>query len=303
MSNKNSIETQCIMSFAVYDSCRQQTPLIPNMMDPPFSAESSEVVIFADGEATMILPGMPAILPTTVTSTRMVPDSFNTQITISNVEPSPFQENHYTFDIIYLFTMKMELYNAAGDLVPVELDILPNPTMQDFLTIGTQYIFKGDLCGGNAQSIVAATNFLAPNVLYDLTLPFVRVESKANLLQATIEVLCADDFCSFPITYPSQSQLTNDPYDPYAAPDDPINYFSLTIGLFAIYELIRPVALSTPSVLLSTSSEFEASEANIGVTAGKSNVGCTLPPCEKIDPCTYFNNMPFPFTDFDPDSC
>lgn len=289
MADNNLFSEQCILSLTTYDICRQQLCLTPEMLSIPFSAEGVEAIITADGESTIILPGTPAFLPTTVTSVRMVPNSFSTQIKISNVEPSQFLENYYTFEVMYIFTFKVQLFDAANNLIQVELDTQPNPTFQDFLTVGVSYIYNGNLCGGNSQDVVTATNFFAPEILYTSSLPFVVVNAMASTLKLALEEICPQDICSS-----SNNQLFADNYDPY---DNPVNIIQPFIGLFAIYQLVRPIDLAVPSTLVTSDTLANSPYGEVVED------GCYPPPCVKMDPCTYFNSLPFPFTDFDPDNC
>ena len=171
-------------------------------------------------------------------------------ITIS-VEPVPFNKGFYSIDITYSFTLEILAYESSRS-VPVVME-------------GTAFATKNCILYGSESSVKTFTDSPEP--------PAVPAESGSccgNLPHANVSVL-------EPIVLETRIGRGCQPDD---VPGDRNVY--VTLGLFSVTELTRPVTLMVPT---------------LDYTIPRKQ--CT---CDSDSPCEVFEKLKFPEEEFSPAS-
>jgi hypothetical protein len=194
------ISDECIIARKVYGKCRQQDCLRPfdsSVVTPPLGA--IEISSSRLGESAAIsgavlvgtiAPGEIIAFNSTVTSVRIVPNSFKVSKIRTTVTPSAFgQDGFYDVTIIYTFTYTLNLLNGVGVAIPVTLATTPATTITDICAY-TTYTKVLSLFGGEAseQTITLADTIFGSSSTYVNVgnAPYAFVQALANPLQQPI---------------------------------------------------------------------------------------------------------------------
>ncbi|WP_160678181.1 hypothetical protein [Clostridium sp. C8-1-8] len=194
------ISDECIIARKVYGKCRQQDCLRPfdsSVVTPPLGA--IEISSSRLGEASAIsgaalvgtiTPGEIIAFNTTVTSLRIVPNSFRVSDIRVSVSPSAFgQDGFYDVTIVYTFSYGINLLDATGN--PISVALAGDPAGPIFnICAYTTYTKVLSLFGGEAseQTITSADTIFGPSSTYVNVgnTPFAFVQAIGNPLQQPI---------------------------------------------------------------------------------------------------------------------
>lgn len=301
-SDFGNITEECVIAMKVYGKCRQQDCLKPDFVMQQSDVESIPIGASKSGEAAnVIMIGNTPIYETTGTGTSTVisdpgiqpgetlmikPNIVNSiqivegSFSVSNIEiVSVQQQNLFVSDgywkvtVRYRFSYQIAFQDYKGETLSVSLGtVTTNPATgapvtnitqsQYYINAYSEYEKQVVLFGGvGGADVVMASDLFSNNGPYAAqNRPYTLVEAKATPLTATLGIY----------------------YDPCDGTNSKCGYniVGVTIGLFTILKLFRLVN-----------------------TTMISNGACDIPECKPIvpgDPCSYFNEIPFPFEDFDP---
>jgi hypothetical protein len=279
----HELSEECIIASKVYGKCRQQDCLRPDFIECEPGVDSIPITGSKSGETATIVSIGGTLLTTPITpdSSIVFPTNLvkygkvvNGWVVVSGIEiPSPEEEDnlfecegYWKITIRYTFSYKLQLIGFAGTPLVIGLSTDPPGTIptKDFICAYSEYEKQIVLFGGvGNKNIYMASSLFTNNGPYTYqNAPYVNVQAKATSLAVNIA-----DFVDPCV----------DPHRPIPCPD---NIIGVTIGLFTIIKLFRLVNMTVK-------------------TAGN----CDIPLCEPIlpgDPCSFFNELPFPFDDFDP---
>jgi len=268
---------ECIIASKVYGKCRQQDCLKPDFIEadpevesiPISGSKSGEIAnIVSIGGITLtppIAPNSPIIFPQNLVKYGKIVDS---SIIVSGIEiPTPEEEEnlfasdgYWKVTIRYQFSYRLQLIGYAGIPLVIGLSTDP-PSTKDYICAYSEYEKQIILFGGVGNPhIYVASTLFANNGPYAYQ-NAPYVNVQAKAAPLAVSIKPFIDPCN----------------EEYPCPDDIIG---VTIGLFTIIKLFRLVSMTVQS-------------------AGN----CDIPVCEPIlpgDPCSFFNEIPFPFDDFDP---
>lgn len=275
---QDPLSEECIIAAKIYGKCRQQECLRPDYIEPEPGVDSIPITGSLSGETasivsigltpltTPIAPNSEIILPPNlVRSARVVDGSFhitNIQITNEQEENLFASDGYWKVTIRYEFAYKIQLIGYTGTPLVIGLSTDPPGVIptKDFICAYSFYEKQIVLFGGVGNSDV----YVASN-LFAFNGPYTYQNAPYVSVQAKATPLAA--------TVGSYI----DPCNPTNCPE---NIVGVTIGLFSIIKLFRLVSMTVQ-------------------TTGN----CDIPLCDPIlpgDPCSYFNEIPFPFDDFDP---
>jgi hypothetical protein len=271
---------ECIIASKVYGKCRQQDCLKPDFIDPEPGVDSIPITGSQSGETADITSIGGTVLTTPITTNSLIVFPQNLvkygkvlhgSILISGIEiPTPEEqddlfasEGYYKVTIRYQFSYRLQLIGYAGTPLVIGLSTDPPDTTptKDYICAYSVYEKQIILFGGVGNPhIYVASSLFANNG------PYTYQNAPYVNVQAKASPLAV---------------TIGDFIDPcaelYPCPD---NIIGVTIGLFTIIKLFRLVSMTVQS-------------------AGN----CDIPLCDPIlpgDPCSFFNEIPFPFDDFDP---
>jgi hypothetical protein len=267
---------ECIIAAKVYGKCRQQDCLRPDFIEPEPGVDSIPITGSLSAETVNIVSIGGTILPTPIAPNSPIVFPLNLvkygrviggvvkitsmQITTEQEQNLLSADGYWKVTIRYHFNYRLELIGAAGTVLPIQLEGVP--TTQNYICAYSIYEKQIVLFGGAGNpNIYVASNLFANNGPYTYqNAPYVAVQAKATPLAVSIGTYV--DPC---------------PVDPTACPE---NIIGVTIGLFTIIKLFRLVTMNV-----------------------RTSGNCDIPLCDPIlpgDPCSFFNELPFPFDDFDP---
>ncbi len=250
---KKSLEEQCIIAYKIYDQCRAQICLTPAMLGPARALTSMNPCMcqgYDQGE--IIVPP--------VTSTSVSINNFQIgSITILSKKPNPFRNGFWDVEIKFVFTYTLVFRNACNaDLAQINAFSV--------------YKTKVTLYGACASDVVTATDLFGQCAQPAECGPFVTVEAKGVGLAAELRFPCCCD-CNCGCNDNEESPTA----------------VNVTLGLFAIYKIFRPVNLCVES------SGFCIPEECACASNGVSAVD---------NPCDFFDSLEFPLNIFaPPESC
>ncbi|MCY6370531.1 hypothetical protein [Clostridium ganghwense] len=279
-TNKNNFgrkhqncKNTCIVTPKPYGNCKQQDCLQLPELGLVVSAEPCACIILGippiEKLGAINLPGLPIKVPLQALSVKVVDNSFHiNSIQVLSIKPcSSAGAGYFEIKINYIFKFKLQFFDIDMNVLQVKCST-PSSTseiIKDFIYGSVNYVKKVILFGGKGGDTVIASNLINSSTNMLGNQPYAIAKAKAIPLDVELQE-SKDSRC--------------DPYcDPYC---DPTNNVIISIGLFTIISLIRIINLS-----VSTTSTCD---------------DCNIPLCESIvpgDPCSYFNNMPFPLEKFD----
>ncbi|MCJ7689021.1 MAG: hypothetical protein MUO60_06860 [Clostridiaceae bacterium] len=273
---------ECIIASKVYGKCRQQDCLRPDFLEPEPGVDSIPISASRSGETaditsiggevliTPIAPNALITFPQNLVKYGKVVDN---SIVVSQILIPPPEaednllssEGYWKVTIRYQFTYRLQLIGYAGTPLVIGLSTdppTPDPT-KDYICAYSEYEKQIILFGGVGNpDIYLASTMFANNG------PYTYQNAPFVTVQAKASALAV-----------SIGTFVDPCVEQYPCPD---NIIGVTIGLFTIIKLFRLVNLTVQ-------------------TSGN----CDIPLCEPMlpgDPCTFFNEIPFPFDDFDPPS-
>lgn len=286
----------CIIALKVYDQCKFQKCLTPDLLGPARAAESTVCQCEQICEGDIIVP------PANATSVDI--SNFKLQkIRITSKKPNPFRCGYWDIEVKYIFSYTLTFCTDC---------------MTNFcIKAKSSYTTKLTLFGSTESDIVLSSDFGCIDTTNVNGGPFVSVEAKAIPLRADFcyetcnpcdcGCTCCDCGCgtSNPCgcNIPSSCGCgTPNPCgcEPSCGCGVPVSCgceascgcnssssgagaasVSVTIGLFSIIKLFRPVTLHVASSGICVPEECTCD----GPTA---------------NPCDYFNNLSFPINLFCP---
>lgn len=201
------IKQECIIALKVYDQCRQQNCLTPNILGPARCYKTSKCC--KEGEV---------IKPPVHAASVSIDGLTIRKIIVVNKEMNPFRPGYWDIDLKFVFVYNLTFRNSAGETI-------------EKIEATNIYNDKVSLFGSHGSDIVIGTDmFDNLNETLDSD-PFVMVEGKAIALEAELNYCKCHHDCG-----------CND--NDYSSGADGVN---VTIGLFAIAKLFRVVSLSVES--------------------------------------------------------
>ncbi|MGV8980880.1 hypothetical protein [Clostridium sp.] len=273
----------CIIASKIYGHCRQQDCLKPDFIEVDPCVESIPITGSQSGETAdivsiggitltpVIAPNGLIVFPQNLVKYGKV---LHGSIIISGIEiPAPQKEDdlfscdgYWKITIRYEFSYKLQLVGYTG--VPLVIGLSTDPIgvtpTKDYICAYSIYEKQIILFGGiGSPHVYVASTLFANNG------PYSYQNAPYINVQAKASPLA--------VTIGTLIDPCND-LDPCQS-----NIIGVTIGLFTIIKLFRLVSMTV-----------------------KSSGNCDIPLCDPIlpgDPCSFFNEIPFPFDDFDPPTC
>lgn len=205
------IREECLITFKVYDACRQQDCLTENELGPARAAESGCIRDEHYHEGEIIVPPSNAAA-VTIDKLRVK------KVIIVDKEPSPFKNGYWDIDLKYVFEYRLNFREADGSPIGcVKANSIFNKRVTLFGSVGSDIVLSTDLF-----------NHLSGDSAMMNSDPFILVEAKGVALAAELEYSrCA------------RAQRDIEPPEP--------NRVNVTIGLFTIIKLFRIVQLLVES--------------------------------------------------------
>lgn len=264
--DNSGLSNECIMANRVFDQCRLQLCLTPDVLGPSRAAKCTNACNEVFNEGDIIVP------PCNAAS--VMTDNFNLcKILIEKKQPNPFRPGFWDITIKYIFTYTLIFTSVDG----CELCRI---------CATSTYTTKLTLFGSVCTDVVMASDLNRHNT--NNSGPFVTVEGKAVALSAELRYpvnscntccgCCCD--CNCGCSNSSNScGCSNNCADSAASCPTAVN---VTIGLFSVIKLFRPVNIVVPSKGYCVPDECE------GTGISGQNV------------CDFFDSIEFPFELFSP---
>ncbi|KEI09375.1 hypothetical protein G8S49_00045 [Clostridium botulinum C] len=269
---------ECVIAMKVYGKCRQQDCLKPDFIAPDMGVESIPINASKSGEqenirqigtTTLKTPiptgGTLTLEPNIVDTVQIAEGSFVvSDIKISNIQEQNLfvSDGYWKISIRYRFSYKLNLLDASGNILNIGLGTPSVTKTQNYICAYSDYEKQVVLFGGIGSKDVVLASNLFAN-----NGPYSYQNAPYVLVEAKATPLAVNVGT---ITSPCASEPCGN------------TIIGVTIGLFTIIKLFR---------LINTTM----------LTVGP----CDIPVCNPIipgDPCSFFNEIPFPFEDFDPQS-
>jgi len=271
---------ECIIASKVYGKCRQQDCLKPNFIEADPTVESIPIAGSKSGETASItsIGGTVLTTPIAPNSQIIFPQNLvkygkiiHSSIIVSGIEiPTPEQEDnliasegYWKVTIRYQFSYGLQLIGYAGTPLVIGLSTDPpdsTPT-KNFICAFSEYEKQIILFGG-----IGNPNIYIASTLFENEGPYTYQNAPYVNVQAKAAPLAV-----------TLGTFIDPCVEEFPCSE---NIIGVTIGLFTIIKLFRLVSMTVQ-------------------TAGN----CEIPVCDPIlpgDPCSFFNEIPFPFNDFDP---
>ncbi|AEB75652.1 hypothetical protein [Clostridium botulinum] len=270
---------ECVIAMKVYGKCRQQDCLKPDFVAPEVGVESIPINASKSGEDLNILKiagttltkaiptsGIISFNPNLVDSVQIVEGSFViSDIKISNIQAQNLfvSDGYWKVTIRYRFSYRLNLLDANGNILNIGLGPAATVTKtQNYICAYSEYEKQVVLFGG-----VGGKDVVLASNLFANNGPYSYQNAPYVLVEAKATPLAIN---------------VGTVKDPCSAQVCGNTIIGVTIGLFTIIKLFRLVN-----------------------TTMLTNGPCDIPVCNPIipgDPCSFFNEIPFPFEDFDPAS-
>lgn len=258
----SAFTNECIMANRVFDQCRLQLCLTPDNLGPARAARCSNACGDIYNEGDIITP------PCNAAS--VMTDNFSLcRILIENKKPNPFRPGFWDITIKYIFTYTLIFTSVDGD----ELCRI---------CAASSYTTKLTLFGSVCTDVVTASDLYAHNP--NNSGPYVTVEGKAVALAAELKypVNSCNACCNCCNCCECGCGNNNCGCGNLSDTNDCPAAVNITIGLFSVVKLFRPVDIIVPSSGYCTPNECE------GTGVSGQNV------------CDFFDSIEFPFDIFSP---
>lgn len=211
-TDRRRIKQECIIAFKVYDQCRQQDCLTPDIIGPARAACTTTLggVTVQEGE---IIPPPSDAAAVTIDDLRLK------KIIIVDKEPNQFKPGYWDIDLKYVFKYTLTFREADGDVIGcIKANSIFNKKVTLFGSVGSDIVIGTDLLGDQSDTLDAD--------------PFVLSEGKAVALDAELKYCpCRKDCCEALSPESNQGAVE----------------VLVTIGLFTIVKLFRIVQLTVES--------------------------------------------------------
>ncbi|WP_058486133.1 hypothetical protein [Defluviitalea phaphyphila] len=214
------IKDECIIALKVYDHCRQQDCLTPEMLEKPFSLECTECQT-EGGHIIAAGKGYPITVPKEAVDITI--DDFRISKIETERKKDPLRKNYYNVYVKFIFEFKLKFVDATGEFIEINCD----GTEKEYIMAGTSFKKSVLLFGSEGSEITIASNLFTPESHVLEEAPYVLVEAKAMLLDAQLNNI------SNPIGCDCDCEMLDD--------------INLTVGLFTIIKLFRIVNLMVES--------------------------------------------------------
>ena len=265
--DNSGFTNECIMANRVFDQCRLQLCLTPDVLGPARAAKCTNTCNEVYNEGDIIVP------PCNAAS--VMADNFNLcKILIEKKRPNPFRTGFWDVTVKYIFTYTLIFTSVEGcELCRV--------------CATNTYTTKLTLFGSVCTDVVMASDLYSHNP--NNSGPYVTVEGKAVILSAELKYpvnscntccgCCCDCGCGCSGSNNNGCSCGNSGVDSATTCPTAVN---VTIGLFSVVKLFRPVNIVVPSTGYCIPEECEA------VGTAKQSV------------CDFFDSIEFPFDIFSP---
>lgn len=214
------VKDECIIALKVYDQCRQQDCLTPEMLERPFSLECKRCAT-EENETIAEGKGSPINVPSGAVDIRV--KDFKLHKIETDRRQDAFRPKYYNVHVKFIFKFKLAFLDSSGCEIPIVCD----GHQMEFMDAATVFKKAVLLFGNEGSEITIASNLFNPESHVLEEAPYVLVEAKAVLLDAQLNG--------------NKNVLNCDCCD--GAIDD----INLTIGLFTIIKLFRLVNLLVES--------------------------------------------------------
>ena len=220
MAAYSRVKDECIIALKVYDQCRQQDCLTPEMLERPFSMEC-QTITTESGQVIATGKGSPINVPSGATD--IVVKDFKLYKIETDRKQDAFRPKYYNVHVKYIFKFKLAFLNSEGCPIILRYDTVE----REFIEAGTTFKKAVLLFGSEGSEITIASNLFQPESHVLEEAPYVLVESKAVLLDSNLNGCVNSLGCD--------------------CIEGALNDINLTIGLFSIIKLFRLVNLLVES--------------------------------------------------------
>ncbi len=242
----NSVTEDCIIAYKIFDQCRKQICLTPCILGPARLARSSSSCSDIIQEGEIIVP------PVNAASVTM-DDLTLCKILITKKRPNTFRTGYWDIEIKFVFCYTLTFRDSECNFI----------TCKRATSVYTTQI---TLFGSVGSDTAMATDLVIADGLSTSSGPFVSVEAKAAGLAAELK-LTPKCNCSCDCGCEDNAEI------PTAV--------CVTIGLFAVIRLFRPVNMIVRSYGCCVPDECTGAESAANV-------------------CDFFNSLSFPSDMFCP---
>lgn len=222
--DRRKIKQECIICAKVYDQCRQQHCLTPNILGPARAHRTTVIGGVTIHEGEIIVPPSDAAA-VTIDHLRL------SKIIIVEKEPNTFKPGFWDIDLKYVFVYSLIFRDARGEKICcIRANSIFNNKVTLFGSIGTDLVIGTDLLRNQNETLDAD--------------PLVYVEGKAIALDADLRYCgcCPQDCCCGQNGNAGSQQLQGHGEAGFGAVE-----VDVTIGLFTIIKLFRIVSLTVES--------------------------------------------------------
>ncbi len=160
-------EDDCIVALKIYDSCRSQDCLGPEILGP---ARAAETTVLGDEQ----LYDGEVIDPPSNAATVSIDKLRIKKIMIVSKEESPFKRGYWDLDLKYVFEYRLTFREADGCKIGcVKANSIYNKRVTLFGSCGTESVVATDLFGEGESTTLQSD-------------PFVIVEGKATTIKSQL---------------------------------------------------------------------------------------------------------------------
>ncbi len=261
-NNNSAFTNECIMADKVFDQCRLQLCLTPDNLGPARASRCTNACgdIYSEGD----------IITPPCNAASVMADNFSLgKILIENKKPNPFRPGFWDITVKYIFNYTLIFTSVDGD------ELCRICATSSFTT-------KLTLFGSVCTDVVTASDLYHNGPVNSG--PYVTVDGKAVVLAAELKypVAGTNTCCNCCNCCDCCSTNKNCSCVNSADTNDCPSAVNMTIGLFSVVKLFRPVNIIVPSSGYCTPDEC----AGTGVS-GQSV-------------CDFFDSIEFPFDIFSP---
>lgn len=265
--SNSAFSNECIMANRVFDQCRVQLCLTPDMLGPARAAASTAACAEIYNEGDIIVP------PCNAASVSI--DNFSLyKIIIEKKTQNPFRTGYWDVNVKYIFTYRLIFTSVDGcELCSICATSAYTTKLSLFGSVCTDVVMASDL-----YSLSASTG------------PFVTAEGKAVSLSAELRFPtnnCCTNMCGCGCGCGCSNDCScSNPCSSGCGCGDSRSEcpssVNITIGLFSVVKIFRPVNIVVPSSGYCVPEECAQSAVS----------GQTV--------CDFFDSIDFPFDIFSP---
>lgn len=243
----NSMSDDCIIAYKIFDQCRKQICLTPCILGPARCARSTAACSEVIQEGDIVVP------PINAASVSM-DDLTLCKILITKKKPNPFRTGYWDIEIKFVFCYNLTFRDSECEFI----------TCCHATSI---YTMQMTMFGSVGSDTAMATDLVIAEGLSTSSGPFVAVEAKAAGLAAELKLTPR---CNCPCPCDGDDGMAQIP-----------TAVCVTIGLFAVIRIFRPVNMIVRNMGCCVPEECTGAEAATNV-------------------CDFFNSLSFPSDMFCP---